>query len=558
MMDIDGDGRLDVISGSYFGDVFLFRGLPGGKFSARETIVGKNGKPFRVAKGMNGYAAATCAVDWDADGDVDLVVGNIHGDVFLVRNVGTSKTYEFAGAEKLSAGGEPIRVDGDSGPTVADWDGDGKLDLVVGDGHGSVTWFRNIGTAAEPNLARGERLVDGRGWGFDEDSRTEGPGVRAKPCVVDWNGDGRVDLLVGDFSEEHAKPRAATPKEQEAEAEARREYDAASKKYDAASAKTDLERLYDRLEKLDSPPDDETDAAEKSRETQLEEVRRKIADIDRDLEPLRNAMNAAWKKVPEGNRKTHGFVWFYERTAPDAGDAEVAGASEERFTKTTVIGGRTVIMSGTRENPPAIQLEAGKAPGTFHYSWTGRVAWSAEPAWPANVGFRLLTEMHLTSPVRVDRDQPITIVANLRPGTYYVESHLADNWPPKRYWDAIGPSITIDDSGKATLHEQELRHDLYMDVTSPKTMEIVDSLRPVLRFTPLAGAVSYSVGLIEENLFTHEVLDNSGGKRTSTPEFTPESDLVSGRLYEVYLTALDAAGKQLGHGGGYFITKKGP
>ena len=45
-MDLDGDGKLDLISGSYDpGDLYLFRGLGRGKFAAREVIRDKSGKP---------------------------------------------------------------------------------------------------------------------------------------------------------------------------------------------------------------------------------------------------------------------------------------------------------------------------------------------------------------------------------------------------------------------------------------------------------------------------------------------------------------------------------
>jgi hypothetical protein len=76
-------------------------------------------------------------------------------------------------------------------PCVADWDGDGLSDLILGIGeindfHGShgVYWCRNIGTKWAPKFAPPELLVaDNHLW------RTTGV------CVADWNSDGRPDLI---------------------------------------------------------------------------------------------------------------------------------------------------------------------------------------------------------------------------------------------------------------------------------------------------------------------------------------------------------------------------
>ena len=46
-MDFDGDGILDLVSGSYDpGELYLFRGLGKGQFAAREVIRDRSGKPI--------------------------------------------------------------------------------------------------------------------------------------------------------------------------------------------------------------------------------------------------------------------------------------------------------------------------------------------------------------------------------------------------------------------------------------------------------------------------------------------------------------------------------
>ena len=67
-----------------------------------------------------------------------------------------------------------------------DLNGDGLLDLVVGDANGVVHLFRNEGTLETPKLRAAEPLLVG-GEPF------KWPGSRIKPAVADWNNDGRFD-----------------------------------------------------------------------------------------------------------------------------------------------------------------------------------------------------------------------------------------------------------------------------------------------------------------------------------------------------------------------------
>jgi len=113
------------------------------------------------------------------------------GARFFVENEGDDENPRWAASRKLEAGEEPIDVFGMPSPNIADFDGDGDLDLICGEFLDRFTYFENVGSREEPQFAAGRFLsYDGRVLRMDLQMIT--------PTSVDWDGDGDVDLIAGD------------------------------------------------------------------------------------------------------------------------------------------------------------------------------------------------------------------------------------------------------------------------------------------------------------------------------------------------------------------------
>lgn len=172
--DLTGDGAMDIMLGTWSDEV---RYLSGGDSDPVEFEL-VDSAFVTIPRGRN---TTPTLGDLDGDGDLDLLVGEASGTVNYYENVGTRSRPEF---ELVAEDFADIDVGRRSAPRLHDLDGNGRLDLLVGSEDDGVHVYRNVGTSTEPDFVRDDSLP----------IPTHGLAV---PALGDVTGDGADDLILG-------------------------------------------------------------------------------------------------------------------------------------------------------------------------------------------------------------------------------------------------------------------------------------------------------------------------------------------------------------------------
>lgn len=177
--DFDGDGRLDIVAGSFSThSVIVLRNVcTPGSITSSSFETG-----LEIAAGTYPYAVAVG--DFDGDGRPDIVAADWGADsVSVLRNTTFGTNISFAPPVHFSVGEKPYYL------AVGDIDGDGRPDIVTADHVSStISVLRNV---TQPLTINSSSFVNA----LTMNANGNPDGI----VLADFDGDGKLDMAMADF-----------------------------------------------------------------------------------------------------------------------------------------------------------------------------------------------------------------------------------------------------------------------------------------------------------------------------------------------------------------------
>jgi hypothetical protein len=193
--DLDKDGDLDAIIGEGDGTLKYYKNT-GTASNPAYTVQTGTANPFNSID-IGNNSTPTFA-DLDGDGDLDAIIGKDNGTLNYYKNTGSSTapvyTVQTGTANPFNGIDVGGLLGGSSAPTLADIDGDGDLDAIIGESGGTLNYYKNTRTASNPAYI----VQTGTANPFNGIDVAGLLGGSSTPTLADVDGDGDLDAIIGE------------------------------------------------------------------------------------------------------------------------------------------------------------------------------------------------------------------------------------------------------------------------------------------------------------------------------------------------------------------------